>query len=252
MKVSIITICYNSASTIEDTIRSVLEQRYSNIEYIVIDGGSSDGTLETIAKYKDRIATVISEPDDGIYDAMNKGVSVATGDVIGILNSDDFYDTDDVIGSLVQCFSDHADMLIGDALFVSKVDVGKKLRLVSGAKFSAWQLRFGWMPAHPATFVRRRVYETFGRYKTDFKIAADYDFFVRTLLVGNLETVHTSKVRVTMRDGGASTSGFRSTLVISGEIMRALRENGVYSNLLFIWSRLPLKFISQVLFSRQR
>ena len=251
MKISIITVCYHSATTLEDAIKSVLAQNYLNIEYIVIDGGSTDGTASILKKYKGRIAKIVSEPDDGIYDAMNKGISLATGDVIGILNSDDFYGSADVVGNLVRAFTKETDMVIGDVAFVDRVNVQKRLRYVSGSGFSPWLLRFGWMPPHPATFMRKNVYETFGYYKTDFAIAADYEFFVRTLTVGRMKTVHASTVLVTMRDGGASTGGFKSTLVISREILRALRENRIYSNSLFVWSRLPLKFIRQKLFARR-
>ena len=202
-----------------------------------------------IERYTLSIDLFVSESDDGIYDAMNKGISLATGDAIGILNSDDFYESNDVIENLVNAFTKESDMVIGDVAFVDRVNVQKRLRYVSGSGFAPWQLRFGWMPPHPATFMRKSVYETFGHYKTDFAIAADYEFFVRTLMVGRLRTVHTSKVLVTMRAGGASTGGFKSTLIISREILRALRKNRIYSNPLFVWSRLPLKFIRQKLFA---
>lgn len=251
MKISIITVCYNSATTLEDAIKSVLAQNYLDIEHIVIDGGSTDGTVSILEKYRGRIAKVVSEPDEGIYDAMNKGISLATGDAIGVLNSDDFYASNDVIENLVKVFTNETDMVIGDVAFVDRVNMKKRLRYVSGSGFSPWLLRFGWMPPHPATFMRKNVYETFGHYKTDFTIAADYEFFVRTLISGSLCTVHTSKVLVTMRDGGASTGGFKSTIVISREILQALRENRIYSNSLFVWSRLPLKFFWQKLFTRR-
>ena len=249
MKISIVTVCYNSATTLEDAVESVLTQNYFDIEHIIIDGGSTDGTASILERYKGRIAKVVSEPDDGIYDAMNKGISLATGDAIGILNSDDLYESNDVIENLVKAFTKEANMVIGDVAFVDRINAQKRLRYVSGSGFKPWLLRFGWMPPHPATFIRRNVYETFGHYKTDFAIAADYEFFVRTLMVGRMKTVHTSKVLVTMRDGGASTGGFKSTLVISREILRALRENRIYSNPLFVWSRLPLKFFRQKLFA---
>ena len=254
LKISIITVCYNSAVTLADAIESVLAQNYRDIEYIVIDGGSTDGTASILKKYKGRITKVVSEPDEGIYDAMNKGIILATGDAIGVLNSDDFYASNDVIENLVKAFTKETDMVIGDVAFVDRVNVQKRLRYVSGSGFSPWSwlLRFGWMPPHPATFIRKNVYETFGRYKTNFAIASDYDFFVRTLMVGRMRTVHTPKALVTMRNGGASTGGFKSNLVISREILQALRENHIYSNSLFVWSRLPLKFFRQKLFVRQR
>lgn len=253
LKVSIITVCYNSAVTLADAIESVLAQNYHDIEHIVIDGGSTDGTASILKKYKGRITKVVSEPDGGIYDAMNKGISLATGDAIGILNSDDFYASNDVIENVVKAFTKETDMVIGDVAFVDRVNVQKRLRYVSGSGFTPWSwlLRFGWMPPHPATFMRKNVYGTFGCYKTDFAIASDYEFFVRTLMVGRMRTVHTPKALVTMRVGGASTGGFKSTLVISHEILRALRENHIYSNTMFVWSRLPLKFFQQKLFVRQ-
>ena len=251
LKISIITVCYNSGITLEDAIESVLAQNYLDIEHIVIDGGSTDGTASILKKYKGRIAKIVSEPDEGIYDAMNKGINLATGDAIGVLNSDDFYASNDVIENLVKAFTKETDMVIGDVSFVDRVNVQKRLRYVSGLRFSPWLLRFGWMPPHPATFMRKNVYETLGRYKTDFAIAADYEFFVRALMAGRMRAVHTSKVLVTMRDGGASTGGFKSTLVISREILRALRENRIYSNSLFVWSRLPLKFFRQKLFAHR-
>lgn len=249
MKISIITVCYNSAATLEDAIISVLAQSYPDIEHIIVDGGSTDGTSSILKNYEGRVAKIVSEPDEGIYDAMNKGINLSTGDAIGVLNSDDFYVSNDVIENLVNAFTKEADMVIGDVVFVDRLNVKKRLRYVSGSGFVPWLLRFGWMPPHPATFIRRNVYETFGYYKTDFAIAADYEFFVRTLMVGRMRTVHTSKVLVTMRDGGASTGGFKSTLIISHEILRALRKNRIYSNPLLVWSRLPLKLIRQKLFA---
>ena len=251
MKISIITVCYNSAITLEDTIKSVVAQNYNDIEHIVIDGGSTDGTKTILEKYKRRISKVISETDEGIYDAMNKGIRLATGDAIGFLNSDDFYASNDVIKNLVKAFDTDNDMVIGDVAFVDQISLQNVIRYVSGSKFSPWLLRFGWMPPHPATFLKKNVYQTFGCYKTDFVIAADYEFFVRILMVGRVKMVHTPTVLVKMRDGGASSSGFKSTLVITREILRSLRDNNIYSNPLFVWSRLPLKFFQQKVFAKR-
>ena len=251
MKISIITVCYNSAATLEDAIISVLAQSHPDIEHIIVDGGSTDGTSAILKKYDGRVSKIVSEPDEGIYDAMNKGINLATGDAIGVLNSDDFYASNDVVEKLVKAFTKEADMVIGDVAFVDRFNVQKRLRFVSGSGFKPWMLRFGWMPPHPATFMRKNIYDTFGHYKTNFAIAADYDFCVRTLMSGSLRTVHTSEVLVIMRDGGASTGGWKSTLVISREILRALRENRIYSNPLFVWSRLPIKIFRQKLFVRR-
>lgn len=251
MKISLITVCYNSAATLEDAIQSVMAQSYPNIEHIIVDGGSTDDTASILKKYDGRVAKIVSEPDDGIYDAMNKGICLATGDAIGFLNSDDFYASNDVIEKLVKAFTKEADMVIGDVAFVDRHNVRERLRFVSGSGFKPWMLRFGWMPPHPATFIRKKIYDDFGHYKIDFTIAADYDFCVRSLMRGNLRTVYTSEVLVIMRDGGASTGGWKSTLVISREILRALRENRIYSNPLFVWSRLPVKFFLQKMFVRR-
>lgn len=252
MKVSIITVCYNSSATLEDTIISVLSQSYSQIEHIIIDGGSTDGTSSILQKYERHLAKIISEPDNGIYDAMNKGIYHATGDVIGVLNADDFYESNEVIENLVTTFSREIDIVIGDVVFVDRLKLQKKLRYVSGSNFKPWTLRFGWMPPHPATFVRSNVYETFGCYNNEFAIAADFDFCVRTLMSGLLNTAYNPKVLVTMRAGGISTNGWRSSLVISREILKALRENSVYSNKLFVWSRLPIKYLKQKILWRRR
>ena len=247
LKVSIITVCYNNKDTLEDTIKSVLFQTYSNIEYIIIDGGSTDGTHSILKRYAAQISRIVSEPDNGIYDAMNKGIELSTGDVVGILNSDDFYSSSKTIEDLVSAFSNDVDMVIGECVIIDNKNKQKTIRRLSGSWFSPWMLRFGWMPPHPATFIRKKIYELYGNYKVDYQIASDYEFFVRTLVCGKAKIKHELNLQVMMRIGGTSTSGFKSTFVISKEILRALRENFVYSNIFFVWSRLPLKFFSQKL-----
>ncbi len=243
MRVSIITVCYNSAATIEDTITSVLSQDYKNIEYIVIDGGSSDATLDIINKYREQISIVISEPDKGIYDAMNKGIKNATGDIVGILNSDDFYETQDVITEVVDNFDVGTDMVFGDLIFVKPENIKKITRFYSLPHFKAWKLRFGWMPPHPATFIKKSVYDKYGLYKINYKISADYEVFVRFLLVNKVNFKHINKILVRMRDGGVSTSGLKSSLTLNKEIVKACKENGVYTNILILMSKLPFKLL---------
>lgn len=243
MRVSIITVCYNSAATIEDTITSVLSQDYKNIEYIVIDGGSSDATLDIINKYREQISIVISEPDKGIYDAMNKGIKNATGDIVGILNSDDFYETQDVITEVVDNFDVDTDMVFGDLIFVKPENIKKITRFYSLPHFKAWRLRFGWMPPHPATFIKKSVYDKYGLYKINYKISADYEVFVRFLLVNKVNFKHINKILVRMRDGGVSTSGLKSSLTLNKEIVKACKENGVYTNILILMSKLPFKLL---------
>ncbi|WP_440054145.1 glycosyltransferase family 2 protein [Pseudoalteromonas sp. T1lg65] len=243
MKVSIITVCYNSAKTIEDTVKSVLSQDYQEIEYIVIDGGSSDGTLGIIDKYRERIATIVSEPDKGIYDAMNKGVKKSTGDIVGILNSDDFYESEDVISKTVCHFDSETDVVFGDLIFVKSDNLEKVTRFYSLPNFKPWKLRFGWMPPHPATFIKKSVYDRCGLYKINYKISADYEVFVRFLLIHKVSYKHISKILVRMRDGGVSTSGLKSSITLNKEIVNACGENGVYTNLFFLTLKLPFKLL---------
>ena len=244
MKISIITVCYNSSQFLESAITSVLAQKYSDIEYIVIDGGSDDGTLAILKTYSDRITHVISEPDKGIYDAMNKGLALATGDVIGILNSDDFYPHTNVINEVVSAFesSPLADMVLGNVDFVMPSELNKPVRYYSSYSFRPWKMRFGFMPAHPGAFIKKSAYDEIGKYKLGYQIGADFDMFVRLLLVKKMPYFKLNQMLVRMRVGGISTSGFKSYLVSSKEIMRSLKENRIYSNSLFVLLRLPVKF----------
>lgn len=245
LKISIITVCYNSEATIRDTIESVLSQSYSDIEYIIVDGVSKDGTMAIVNEYKDRISKIVSEPDKGIYDAMNKGISMAAGDVIGILNSDDYYETSNVIEGVVQCFErfPNSELVFGDVVFVQPKNLQRVVRFYSSEHFKSWKLRFGWMPAHPATFISKRAYDRVGGYSLDYKISADFEMFVRLLLVHGLRFSKIDKVLVRMRAGGISTSGVKSSIRLNSEIVRACRNNGVYTNLIFVLSKIPFKLV---------
>ena len=248
MKVSIITVCFNSEKTICETIDSISSQSYSDIEHVVVDGGSSDQTA-SLVKTKIRSGDIfISEPDDGLYDAMNKGIDLANGEIVGILNSDDFYESEDVISSVVEAFSENpdVDILFGDVVFVSPEDLSRVIRYYGARHFRPWKLRFGWMPPHPATFVRRSAYERVGGYRLDMRIAADYDMFVRWLLIAHLKWKYLDKVLVRMRAGGVSTSGFKSSIRLNREIVRACRDSGIYTNLLFVLSKIPFKLLELI------
>lgn len=248
MKVSIITVCYNSSATIKDAIESVMRQTYQNIEYIIVDGNSSDNTLDLVNDYKVNIDLIISEPDEGIYDAMNKGIAAATGDIIGILNSDDFYETTDAITRIVEIFSEHkeVDGVYGDVVFVHGENLQKITRYYSSAKFKDWKLRFGWMPPHPATFIKRSVYQKFGDYQLGYKIAADYEIFVRLMLKEQRIFRRIDKTIVRMRMGGASTSGIKSSYVLNREIVRACLSNGIYTNMIFVLTKIPFKLLELI------
>lgn len=249
MKISIITVCFNSSLFIRTAIESLLSQTYTDIEYIVIDGGSTDGTVETVMEYAEKIAHIVSEPDRGIYDAMNKGLAMASGDIIGILNSDDFYPHADVLADVVKEFEQNpeVDMVLGNVEFVLPKDLKKSIRLYSSAHFSAWKLRFGFMPAHPGAFIKKTAYQQAGMYKLGYKIAADFDMFVRMLLARQLRYVTLDKVLVRMRVGGVSTLGLTSYVMSTKEIVRSLKENEIYSNVLMVLMRLPIKFVQIML-----
>ena len=243
MKISIVTVCFNSADTIESTLQSVACQTYSRIEHIIVDGGSSDGTLEIINSFP-HVSSCISESDSGIYDAMNKGLALATGDVVCILNSDDFYPNDNVIEEVAQIFESNSEVAIvlGSVDYVDPADLTRPVRFYSSFNFELWKLRFGICAAHPGAFIKLSAYEAVGNYKLGYKISADFEWFVRALLVHRLSYVKLNKYLVRMREGGVSTSGIKSYWVSSNELLRALRDNGIYSNIIFILCRLPVKF----------
>ncbi|PXX15116.1 glycosyltransferase family 2 protein [Hoylesella shahii] len=247
MKVSIITVAFNSAATIAHCMQSVLDQSYSNIEYIVVDGLSKDNTLNIVREFEPLFAGKmrwISENDNGIYDAMNKGLHMATGDVVGILNSDDFFTDNDVIEKVAQAFTDdNIDAVYGDVHFVRETNLSRCVRYYSSAGFRPWWLRFGIMPAHPSFYARKEVFQKAGLYKTDYKIGGDFEMMVRLFKRFDIKTKYLPMVFVTMRMGGASTKNVGSRLTLLREDTRACRENGVYTHPLLIC----LKYFYKVL-----
>jgi glycosyltransferase involved in cell wall biosynthesis len=244
-KISIITVCYNSEKTIRDTIESVLSQDHPDIEYIVIDGLSDDNTINIVNEYSEKITKIISELDEGIYDAMNKGVKCSTGDIVGILNSDDFFENSFVISDVVNHFNSNptASLVIGDVVFVEPSNTEKITRFYSSAKFKRWKLRFGWMPPHAATFIKKAVYEKVGIYNVNYKISADYELFVRMLMVHKLDYSRINKVLVRMRSGGISTSGIKSSFLLNTEIVKACKSNGIFTNLFLVLLKIPFKIL---------
>ena len=206
MRVSIITSCYNRAATIRSAIESVLAQDYNDIEFIVVDGSSTDGSLDIIREYVDRISIIISEPDHGMYEAINKGIRVATGEIIGLLHSDDFFYDNGVVGRIVERMKrTHADFLYGDGLFVNPDDTNKVVRNWIGGGYRLWKVRHGWLPLHPTCDIRRDVMMRQGLYNESYKIAADSDLLVRYLLTGGLTVTYLNEYIVRMRMGGLST-----------------------------------------------
>lgn len=247
MKVSIVTVCYNSDATIERAIESVLAQSYTDIEYIVIDGGSTDNTDSIIEKYRDSLAYYLSENDSGIYDAMNKGIKQCTGEIVGILNSDDAYTSNFEIEHIVQKFIENpnSEIVIGDIKFVN-FETGKTLRTYSAKQFKPYKMRFGWMPPHPATFVKKSVYEMYGLYSTKYKISADFERLVKWLLVEKTPYSYTDRCIVNMSIGGASTANLKSVITLNKEVIKACRTNGIYTNILMICLKFPFKLLELV------
>lgn len=243
MKISIITATYNSGATIRDTLESVNSQTHKNIEHIIVDGASSDDTLEQVVKYGKRVSKIISEPDKGIYDAMNKGIKAASGDVIGILNSDDFFSSDDVVETVVDAFrSNDIDALYGDIKFVDPGDLQKTVRYYSSKIFKPSLFRFGFMPAHPSFYMKKSEYDKHGYYSLDYKIAADYDLLIRYLYKYRVKSIYLNKDFVTMRTGGVSTENFKSRVLLNKEIVMACKRYGIKSSMLL----LPLKYLYKI------
>jgi glycosyltransferase involved in cell wall biosynthesis len=247
MKISIITVVYNSVATIEACINSVLNQDYQDIEYIVVDGGSTDGTVDVIKRFGNKINTFVSEKDKGLYDAMNKGIKLATGDVVGTLNSDDFFYDNAVLTNVVRAFAqDDIDAIVGDIVFIKNGDESKILRKYSSANWQPARFAWGYMPAHPSFYAKRALFDDIGFYRTDYRIASDYELLIRFLLVKKINWKYLPLVTTKMRPGGASTQGLKSVLLLNKEIAHACRENGIYTNYLMIYSKYlfkPFEFI---------
>ena len=233
MKISIVTVTYNSASTLRDTIESVLAQTYKNIEYIVVDGLSKDNTMDIVREYEPRFngrMRYVSEKDSGLYDAMNKGIKMATEEVVGIINSDDFYHRKDIIQLVAETMSDkRVQAVYGDVRFVNPNDLKTTVRYYSSRIFRPSLFRYGFMPAHPTFFTYKRFFDEFGYYKLNYKIAADYELLVRFLYGHAVQVQYMQTDFMKMRTGGVSTASVKSNILLNKEIVRACKENGVWT-----------------------
>ena len=228
MKVSIITVTYNSAETVEDTIQSVLKQDYPDIEYLIIDGQSTDETLKIVGRYEDQIAQVLSEPDQGMYDALNKGIALARGEVIGILNSDDFYAYPQVISEMVTKFKqEEADACYADLIYVERDNPKKIKRYWKSGKYRKNSFKRGWMPPHPTFFVRKSCYEHYGNFNRHLRSAADYELMLRFIHRYQINLAYLPKVIVKMREGGMSNLNLVARLRGNQEDQKAWRINGL-------------------------
>jgi len=228
MKISIITITYNSASTIRDTIESVLSQSYADIEYIIVDGNSSDKTMEIVRSYGDKIDKVISEPDKGLYDALNKGINNATGDVVGFMHSDDVYASKNVVKTIIEVFENYDnDSFYGDLIYVDKHDINKVVRLWRAGKYKPGKMLNGWMPPHPTFYVKREIYEKFGGFDLSYKISADYENMLRLLVSNKISSFYVPMFIVKMRLGGESNRSVSNIIKKTKEDFRAIIHNGL-------------------------
>lgn len=242
MKISIITVAFNAAQTIATTLNSVATQTYNNIEHIVVDGASTDRTLEIIKEHGDHISKIISEPDHGIYDAMNKGILASSGNIVGILNADDSYTHPDILKNVANVMQiNNLDALLGDVEFFHPNNPTATVRRYRSGRFSPNRIAWGWMPAHPAMFLRKQVYKKYGLYKTDYRIAADFEYVARIFHSSNLNYHHVPEILVRMSTGGVSTGGWRNTILLNREVLRACRENNIRTNLLLLLSKYPAK-----------
>ena len=244
--ISIITATFNSAKTLKDTIQSVLRQTNKDFEYLIIDGGSTDETIDIVKSYESEFSgrlKWVSEKDQGIYDAMNKDIKMASGDVVGILNSDDYFTSDDILQTVDNAFKSHEiDAIYGDIHFIRDGNPQKCVRYYSSRMFRPFWLRFGFMPAHPSFYCKREVFEKAGLYSLDYKIGADYEMMVRLFKKYRIMSQYINKDFVTMRTGGASNNNVRSRITLINEDVKACKENGVYTNSLFVM----LKFMYKI------
>lgn len=228
MKVSIITVCLNSEKYLSDCIASVRQQSYPDIEYIVVDGKSQDGTLQMIDDNRDIISTFISETDRGMYDAINKGIKLATGDIIGILNSDDVFANSNVVNEIVDCFeTNECDSVYGDLVYVDPDDDSRIRRFWKGKKFSRSRFRLGWMPAHPTFYIKRSLIQQYGLYENHFYTAADYEFMARYLFKNHCTATYMQQTIVKMRSGGLSNGNLKNRLRANRRDYLAMKKNGI-------------------------
>ena len=247
MRFSVITVTYNSASTLRRALESVACQSYREVEHIVIDGGSTDGTTECVRAHGRHVAAYVSEPDRGIYDAMNKGLSRAQGDVIAFLNADDRYASTSTLQVVADFFAEHdVDAALGDVAYFRPEAPHRIVRRYRSDRFAPNRLGWGWMPAHPAMFVRRKVYDCVGPFRTDFRIAGDYEWIARAFTRCEVRHRHLPQTLVEMQTGGISTQGWRNTWLLNREVLRACRLNGIQTNWVKLLSKYPLKAMEYV------
>ena len=233
MKVTVITVTYNSGKTIEDTMKSVQAQTYPDIEHIIIDGASTDNTLEIVRKFP-HVTKIVSEKDTGMFNAINKGIIHSTGSIVGILNSDDFFTDNTIVEKVAHAFTPDLHALIGDIAFVQSPNLTRIVRYYSSKNWKPSWFRWGFMPPHPSFYLRRECFEVNGLYKEDYRISADYELMIRMLYNAKYKYKYLPLNMVTMRLGGMSTRNIKARYILNKEIIRACKENGIYTNMLML------------------
>jgi glycosyltransferase involved in cell wall biosynthesis len=226
LKISIITVCFNAESTIKSCIESVKSQNYTDIEYIIIDGGSTDKTINIVNNYAHYVNHFISEPDRGIYDAMNKGIKLATGDIVGMLNADDYFADNSVLSNIAATFGKYnTDIIYGDLDYIN--EKGLTVRKWRSGQISRRKLEFGWMPPHPTFYCKRHLFEQFGPYRLDYGTAADYELMIRYLYINRLDAFYLKKTLIKMKLGGKSNKNMTARVKGMFFDLKAMRNNGI-------------------------
>ena len=247
MKISIITISFNSQKTIRRTIKSVIAQKYKNYEYIIIDGGSSDNTIKIIKKYKKYIRVIISEEDKGIYDAINKGIKQSTGSVVSILHSDDIFYESQTTQKVMSYFNSNLklDCLIGNTI-ITKKNSKKIIRKYRANSFKKWMIYLGFSPPHTSTFFNNKIYKKYGLYNKKYSIAGDFEFFVRIFLKKKILFKIVNKNFILMKSGGRSSASLKSNFISSNEIVKSFKDNNLYTNWFLVILRFPIKLLQYI------
>ena len=247
MKISVVTAIYNREATIARAMESFQQQTWQDKQQIIVDGASTDGTMEIVQNFTDEKSVVVTERDNGIYDAINKGIALATGDVVGLLHSDDFFAHSSVLAQIAGAFEDpDLDIVYADAGFFSPGQPGRIIRRYNSGRFSSSRIRNGWMPAHTTMYARRRVFEKYGSYSDEFRIAADFEFIARTFGSGGIKSLYIPNIWMMMQTGGASTGGLKSKLVLNREVLKACRMNEIPTSYARLLSKYPEKILELV------